>query len=296
MPPVTPKETFASLAEETEFYKGLIYGDPGSGKTTALAAAARKGHIVYIDAEKGLKPKALKRQGVPVENIEPWRDTSFDGLMKLHQNLVMRLADSEKIYAVCMDTGTEMIRTLLHESVMKGVAKAERIGKERSEFDLFQEDYGVVTEQMRKVMRLFHGLDCHYFMACHVRRDTDDDGKIRKGPGLTPAVAADYRGYLDFIVHLRVEDIPGQEEGERIGLCRPQGVYEAKDRYGLTPKFLVNPTADRIIDYLDEKIDREKDPLQVAARQRRSKDAAKATDTVAKATTNTDGTKEEVKS
>lgn len=275
MPPTTPpKPSFTSLADIDEYYKFLVYGDPGTGKTTVLASAARKGHVVYVDAENGLKPRALKRLGIPIDNIEPYTDASYEGLEKLHQDLLVRTSKGEKIFALAWDTGTETIRRLIRQSVELGVQKAAQKGLVRSEFDVFQEDYGYVTEQMRKVLRLFHGLPMHLMIAAHVRRDTDDDGRIRKGPALTPKVAEDFRGYLDCILHLRTEEVPDSEEPERIGLSRPQGVYEAKDRYGLLPKNLVNPTADRIIDYLDERITKEKDPLQIAARQRRAGVAA----------------------
>lgn len=263
----TPK--FLSLADVDEFYHILWYADPGVGKTTAMADLARRGHIVYIDAENGLKPKALRRRGIPIENIEPWTDATYDGLIKLHQNLLLRTAEGEKIIGLCWDTGTETIRTMIKEVVGSAVTKAQLIGKDRTEFDVYQEDYGTVTEMMRKVLRLFHGLPMHLGIACHTRRDTDkDDGTIRLGPAVTPAVQKDMNGYTDCIINMRTQDF-GDEELEFSGLTRPAGRFDAKDRYGLLPKNMINPTFCRVLDYLDEKIIKEEDPLQIEARQRR---------------------------
>lgn len=263
-------DKFVSLDDVDEYYKLLYYANPGDGKTTAIAAMARRGHVVYIPSDPGLKPKALKRQGIPIENIEPWYDVSYDGLIELHENLLRRTASGEKIFGLCWDTCTEQIRVFVREAVEAGVIKAEKIGKLRSEFDVYVEDYGIVTEQMRKLLRLFHGLPMHLAIACHVRRTVDDDGSVSYGPGLTPAVAADMVGYMDCIIHLRTTDF-GDDEPEFSGLTRPSGKWQAKDRYGLLPKNMIDPSFDRVLDYLDEKIVKEEDPLQIAARARRAK-------------------------
>jgi hypothetical protein len=86
---------------------------------------------------------------------------------------------------------------------------------------------------------------------------------------------------MDCIVQLystSFDEDPDLIDGIEItGLTRPEGRFTAKDRFGLLPKRLINPTADRVIGYLDGDLVRERDPLQKAARARRTGQPATAT-------------------
>lgn len=266
---------YPTLADEQEFYRILWYGDPGNGKTTAIASAAKLGKVIYIDAENGLKAKALRKHGIPVENIEPHRDVSYTGLERLHRNVLERLHEGENIFAVAWDTTTKTQAFQL-EGVVEGAAvKAQRIGKEKTEFDAWQDDYGTVSSMMRKLLRKFHGLPCHLLVGAHQRRDVDEEtSTVSIGPAMSPAIAQDFNGYMDCVIHCRVEMFGDDEEFS--GLTRPRGRFVAKDRFGLLPPVLIDPTFDRVAGYLDERIDREKDAKQLLAKQRRF--AAKATE------------------
>ena len=257
-----------TLADEEMFYRGLWYGDPGNGKTTAIASAAKFGKVIYIDAENGLKAKALRQHGIPVENIEPHRDVSYDGLNRLHRQILERLAEGEDIFAVAWDTTTKTQAFQLEGVVEESSAKAQRIGKEKTEFEAWQDDYGTVSSMMRKLLRKYHGLQCHLLVGAHQRRDVDEEtSTVQIGPAMSPAIATDFNGYMDFVIHCRMEMWDDEEEFS--GLTRPRGRFTAKDRFGLLPPVLIDPSFERVMGYLDERIDRERDPKQLLAKQRR---------------------------
>lgn len=278
--PLRPRRP--TLADIQHFYRGMYYSDPGGGKTTAIAAAAKLGKVVYIDADGGLKAKALKRHGIPVSNIEPVTDVSYSGLTNLHQELLLRLADGEEIFALAWDTTSKSQEAFLDEvmprSLEKSQRKAMRSGAdyERSEFEVYLEDRGEVVEMMKKLLRRFHGLDLHLLLGAHQRRDVDaETSKVAIGPGLSPSVAASFAGWMDFIVHCRTELFADDEslskwDGmEFMGVTRPDGRFVAKDRFGILPMRMINPGFDRIYSYLEGEIERSKDPLQNAAIARR---------------------------
>jgi len=268
-----------TLAEQDEYYRLLWYGDPGTTKTTSIAAAAKLGRVCYIDADNGLKAKALRRHGIPLDNIEmmldPDEPLTWGILEDIHREIAMRLADGEAIFAVAWDTTTKTQDALLDPAVAESVVKSHRKGAvERTEFDIHLEDRGIVVAQMQKILRRLHRLPCHLLLGAHQRRDQDDDGRVTINPAMSPSVITNFAGWMDAIIHLSstsYDDDPNLMDGvEVIGLTRPEGRFTAKDRFGLLPKRLINPTADRVIGYLNEEIVRDRDPIQRAAIARRA--------------------------
>lgn len=268
-----------TLDDMQQYYRGIYFGDPGLGKSTAIAAAARFGRVVYIDADRGLKAKALRRHGIPVENIEPYFDLDFAAMEELQRELAMRLADGEDIFAVAWDTTTKTAEAFTAEILPGSVEKTRKLGKEREKYDIYLEDRGTVVNMMQEILRKLHGLDVHLLLGAHQRRDVDkDDGSVMIRPAMSPSTITGFAGWMDFIVHMRTTEFandPTLEEGlEFTGLTRPRGKFMAKDRFGLLPPVMVNPSFDRVLGYLEEDLDRITDPLQIAARKRREEVAA----------------------
>lgn len=263
-----------TLDEEAEYYRVLWYGDPGKTKTTSIAEAAKFGRVIYIDAENGLKAKALRRHGIPIENIEPYRDVTYKGLEKLHHEVLLRIQDGEEIFAVAWDTTTKTLSQFLEDISLSKVGDTTKSGHIRTEDDIFLDDYGDAAQQMRRILRRLHNLPCHVLLGAHQRRDVDDEsGKVRIGPAVSPAVGVDFNGYMDCIIHMRTEtyEDPDLLDGLEVsGLTRPAGRFDAKDRFGLLPKNMINPGFDRVKAYLDGELVKENDPLQQAARARRA--------------------------
>ena len=254
-----------TLADQRELVKVLYYGDPGSGKTTAMASAASLGPVIYIDAESGLKRGPLERLGVDVANIEPHREVSFDALEALYWDLEARLDDDpEAISAVVLDSVTEIQKVLLGQIVSKAVSKASARGMDRDPFQIDRADWGVDTEQMRRLTRRFRDLSCHIAFGALPKREVDDDGSVVYSPALTPAFQTDLMGYVDVVVHTEIKTIGGTEFFA--GTCKPIGKYLGKDRFGIIPSTLIDPTLDRIVAYVNGDITQDRDPLQKAAR------------------------------
>lgn len=272
---VRPSVDSTPLAETEDFVKILYHGEPGTGKTTALAGLARLGKVYYVNAEAGLKAKPLRRMGIPIENIEVYpkkgESITFEGMENLFWSLKAMLEDDPTSLAgVLLDSLTEIQKKFLDNIVQKAVDKADGLGMERNRFQVERNEWGVNTEQMRLLIRQFRDLPCHVGMATQSRRDQDDDGEVSYGPALTPALQGDVVGYCDIVIATQVE---AREGGKDLffGQTRRVGKYTAKDRYGLLPRKLVTPSFDRVISYVAEELTSTDDPLQVAERERRRK-------------------------
>ena len=255
----------ASLADQREMVKILYYGDPGSGKTSAMASAAALGNVVYVDAESGLKRGPLARLGVAVDKIEPYNTITFDGLESLYWEIKGRLDnDPTSVAAVIIDSITEAQKILLEQIVSKAVTKATARGMERDPFQIDRADWGVNTEQMRRLARRFRDLPCHIAFGALSKREVDDDGSVIYSPALTPAFQTDLMGYVDVVIHTGIREIGGQQF--YIGTTKPVGKYLGKDRFGILPSAMVNPTLNRVVAYVNGDLTQDSDPLQKAAR------------------------------
>lgn len=249
-----------SRTDRPEIVRALWYGDPGVGKTTAMLTLANTGKVVMWDAEQRLKRSALRRAGVNVDNIELITEVSYEKMSATLDTLRDRAEEDPDFVGICFDGATEMVRVMIQHLVDQGVATAAKKGYERSSWRTYVEDYGDVAEQFRRLMRKAMRLPIHFGMTTLSMRGEDENRRVRVSPQLTPAVARDVNSAMDVISFLRIEEIG--DSWLRSGLFIPGGQYDAKDTFGVLPRRMASPTFERILQYVDGKIDREHDPEQ----------------------------------
>lgn len=273
-------DQLVDLTDVTDTLSILYVGPQGSGKTTDLATMANLGPVIFINSESGLKRKALQRMGVKVENIRmfprPGQELTFDSLEDLFWSLASRLQDDPGfVVGTCWDSVTDIHKKLLDHVVARAYGKAVEQEKDRERFFIDRADYGVMTEQVRLLIKRFRDLPCHFGISALERREVDDDGKVVYQPAVTPALQNDLVGWVDVVAYTSVHEVDGDEEYR--GLFRPIGKYRGKDRYHALPRRLVDPTFERVLGYVNGDIELEDDPVMAAARERRAKERQQET-------------------
>lgn len=279
------------LSERRDHGNILYAGDGGTGKTTNALALANLGRVLAINAEGGIKKAPLEARGINTDNIvvlpEDPADLSFDYLEQLFWEVKADLdADPDSWAGVVWDSITEIHIALLANVVSHQNDKARKLGQSRtkgnSAGDLIDRfftdlsDYGVMTEQVRQLLRKYRDLPCHLAVTALLRRELDDDGRVAYRPYVTPALAKDLIGYMDVI---GITEVADTDQGERFqAKFTASGKYRGKDRFSVLPRVLVTPTAERVIHYIHRELDAENDGVQRAAR------AAKEERPVARAT------------
>lgn len=270
-----------SLADQTEYVKALLYGEQGTGKTTALASMARLGRVIYIDAESGLKSRPLRDLGVPVEDIEVYRPRAYDEYDKLYWDVKEELEDGlagklpagkKPIAGVVFDSFTEIQKSLIEQIVEKRVERKTKQGMESDPFFTERDDYGRMTEQVRRLTRRFRDLPCHIGFGALQKREVESDGVVYL-PALTPAFMTDLMGYVDIIVCHSVTHDYGTPE--YVGVTKPIGKFRGKDRFNALPTTLANPTFDRLVELVNDDLDIATDDNQNEfLRRRKAKEAS----------------------
>lgn len=260
------------LTEMKEPVNTLYCGDGGTGKTTALASMANLGPVVAVNAEQGIKATALKKHGIDVKNISvfpgPKETLNVEGLTELWLKLREALhKDPDAIAGVFWDPVSEIQQIFVEALAAESVEKAERSGRERSPWVKDQDNWTTTNAQMRDLIRKFRDLPCHFGMSAPLRRMVDEeDSKVSYMPSVSPGLQNDLFGWMDMVCVTSTAEINGEEEFR--GLFRPHGKYKGKDRFNVIPKWLVNPTFDRLVAYQEGDIDADSDPVMVEAKER----------------------------
>lgn len=259
------------LAPEHEFMSVCWYGAEGTRKTTYLSHMANLGPILIVNAEAGAKSRALARRGVDVDNIRIWpapgQKLTFGGLENLYFTVKSRLDnESGSVAGVGFDSITEIVRVLLANERERGYLATMGSSRARDRWQTDRNDYGVLANQISTILRWFRDLPCHFAMTALERRDQDDDGKVKYGPAVTPALMQDIPGFVDTMAHTTI-----LENGTGVGWTQPIGKYRAKDRDGILPNPMPDPTFTRIRAYIDGNLTEDTDQILIDA-----KEAAKA--------------------
>jgi len=280
---------FVELEEVVDYLNVLYYGREGSGKTTNGALLANafpdlpkgKGRILVINAEGGLKKKALVKRGVDTSRIVVWPDPkkgeriTHAGLDRIHRRVKADLMKDEDSWTgILFDSATDIHTSLLDNAQAKRVQAIMNRGQDVDPDFVDIADYGTMTKAFRDVLRKFRDLPCHFVITALERRDVDKDtGKPQYGPAVTPGLQADLLGYVDFVLMCKAED----EDGPFRALTRANSRFRAKDRFDVLPRIMVDPFMSRIIQYVVGELEPDDDPEQKRYTAK-GKDVNKASD------------------
>lgn len=272
--PTTPRSLFVSLEETPEFLRVLYYGKEGSGKTAAALTAGNLGRVLLVNAEGGVKRRALNRLGIDLSQVQVWPQPgeaiTYEGLQNVYLELKADLDENPKSWAaVVFDSWTEITQAFLESVAQARNTKVEaQKGITLNAIDRAftdRNDYSIVSKWNRDLLRKFRDLQCHTIWTALERRDVDEDtGRTQYGPAVPPAVMTDLLGYVDIVLNTRAED---DEVPYFRAASKRAGKARAKDRNGALPTVLVNPSFERVLAYTEEVLTQETDPVQAVQQQ-----------------------------
>lgn len=264
------KDLFASYDETEEHLNVLYWGREGSGKTINLATATTLGRVLFINAEGGLKKRALLANGVKTENLvvfpRPGQPLTYETLEQALYQVKSDLMDDPKAwFLIAVDSITELAQSFTDE------ASDDRLGKVKRRNEswvptvgdlMFTDlaDYGTSTKMVRKAVRLMRDLPVHVAITALERRDVDEDtSKVAYGPAVGPALQTSLLGYVDVVLYCKA---PDETRDYFRAQTKKVGVARAKDRLGVIPTVLVNPTFPRLLAYNEGTLSEDTDTVQ----------------------------------
>ena len=183
--------------------KVLVYGDPGTGKTTLISTAP--GKPIILSAESGLL--SLRHTDIPVITINALAD-----MYEAYEYLVGS-EDGQQYDWVCLDSITD----------------------EMKQTNDPRKAYGALIEKMGDMLRAFRDMPGrNVYFSCKMERNKDDHtGSIFYGPMMPGTKLSQHVPYMfDEVLCLRAEK---NDEGNLVRALQtqPDNIYIAKDRSGV---------------------------------------------------------------
>lgn len=263
-------DLFVSYEETEEYLNVLYWGREGSGKTIDLVDATKHGRVLLVNAEGGLKKRALLANGVNTANLvvypRPGQEITWESFQALIFRIKSDLMDDPKSwFLIGVDSLTELNQAFIDTAGDERFARDKRKNQAwkpglSDEFFTDRGDYGVSTKVLRKAIRMLRDLPVHVAMTALERRDVDEDtSKVAYGPALNGALQTSVLGYVDLVLYCKAAD---EERPYFRAQTKAVGKARAKDRIGIYPKVLVNPTFSRVLAYNEGTIVEETDPDQ----------------------------------
>lgn len=236
------KLNFSKLSEKPKFIKMLVYGKPGVGKTIFSSSAPSP---ILVDIERGtlsLQNEDLKKKGIVPEDIDVFPIEEFIQMNDVFEYLK---DGNHSFKTVIIDSLTSLQQRSMDTIMEEGTSK-----KPEKDPDLStQNDWGVNTAQIKKVIRYFRNLPMNVIFTCLAKDYTNEEGVILTSPAISPSILDVACAYTDIVGYMFTA---GKEAETRAMLFQPTERYYAKDRSGKLGKTMVDPSFSKVLEIINK--------------------------------------------
>jgi phage nucleotide-binding protein len=191
----------------------LIYGQPGTGKTTLASSVSKLGKTLLIDSEAG--SKFIKEEFAG--NID------YLKLEKIEQlDEVLKKENIKEYKAIIIDSISDVLKRMIDK--VKGTKETPQL-----------QDWSKIIGGLETYFRHFRDLDKHCILVA-LSQDHEDEGIILQRPLLAgKSLPQNVCGYMDIVLYLTSD-----KQNKRHGFVQPTEKYYAKDRSGMLGDNLVD--------------------------------------------------------
>lgn len=212
LPKAPPPKVLVTKPGPPERITALVYGVPGIGKTTFADTFPDP---FFIDIAGGMA--AIRHHERPY--IQPLTYQAF--------TLAVLQGIPEGTKTLVLDTITGATRMFLDDS----------ISKTGREFPT-QAEWLMVVEWLKRATTEVLRFPGHVVVTAQERFVKDEDtGKMIMGPAVPPSQIFELGAHFDCVFHMRIAFNQATGERSRKLLTEPDGLYQAKDRFGGLSKF-----------------------------------------------------------
>lgn len=267
--------------DEDGWIKGMVYGDPGVGKTVFLGSCSvvdDMSNLLFVNLEGGVTP--LRDHYPNVDVVSPSSVDEFNELydflathvklreqyernpkdnnikkklLKLEERIKDKnqISDEPVLYrSVAIDSLTE-IQKLIMANIM-GRNPGRLVFDPDLDLPRIKE-WGQNSETVRLLVRTFRNLPIHVWFSAHKQRNQDDKtGEIEILPSLPGKLPDQISGMLKVVGYMYTADDNSEiDEFKNVLLLKNSGKYKAKSRYNSVDSHIIQPTMQKLYDQIN---------------------------------------------
>lgn len=184
-------------SEIEKYFKLLVYGPPGVGKTS-LAATLDPERTLFLNIEGGMISVAGTKARV-TDQLK-----RVDQVEEIFWKLAQGDDELQWVTTVVLDSATELQTINIEGIVSDAVAKNPN---KRSKDEIQIQDYGRSTARLKRLFRLFRDLPMHVIITA-LSKDRLSNGENKRVvatiPYLTEKLSASLMGYMDYVWYMQV--------------------------------------------------------------------------------------------
>lgn len=230
---LTPPKQIKKASTQQAYVKGLIYGEPGAGKTY-LACTAPKPLVLLTEPSVSSPTMLAVLRDLGVDP-DVWEILDLDDLEQAFSFLI---GGKHKYETVVIDSLTDLYRRMMQAIIESSIARRPSRDPDVPE----QGDWFKVQERIRHVARSFRDLPMHVIFTALVMDIRND---VRRVPLVQPkSLAQELPAYCNLVGYLAVQELEGKYH--RRLLVTPTDIYVAKNPGGSLPPIVDNPNLTNI--------------------------------------------------
>lgn len=234
------RKRIVPVSEATPYARVLLYGLNGRRKTRTAATAPS--HLI-IDVDEEGSRSVKNYPGVEVFPAKSWEDVVW-------AYWYLR-AGKHKHKSFSIDTVTNMQMVCMTHVLKEGADRDPM----RDPAMPGWKDYGKVNALMKKYLLFYRNLPLHMILIAQEKSvDNDETGETEHVPDLSPGSRGTAMACVDFIGRMYVKEVRTTKNKKEVKgweprmLIGPHENYITKDRSGILPRIIRNPTMSQIIE------------------------------------------------
>jgi len=218
----------------------LIYGQPGTGKTTFAGSSELRFKTLILSAESGLLSlrNFVGADGHPID----FDYKQIDKFEQMEEAFHFLKLEKHEYRTVVMDSVTEIQKTCMDYILRENKRDVAQI-----------QDWGSLNLKMERLIRAFRDLPMNFIATALEETEVDKQtGEMRVMPSLQGKFQQTIAAYFDevFYAFTKPVTVDGKEVFKHHILTRNSGKFIGKDRSGKLPATIADPDFGKVFDMI----------------------------------------------